>query len=94
MASSKGALCPCRWGLAGSILALETLKRAMAPINRARDIIVGQAVQAGMVSLLLGQLDWRKADAGSSRGEEEVCCPILRRLLDPNTALCVISCSG
>ena len=62
----------CRWGLAGSILALETLKRAMAPINRARDIIVGQAVQAGMVPLLLSQLDWRKADAGSSRGEEEV----------------------
>ena len=44
----------------------------MAPINRARDIIVGQAVQAGMVPLLLSQLDWRKADAGSSRGEEEV----------------------
>ena len=80
--------------MAGSILALETLRRAMAPINRARDIIVGQAVQADMVPLLLSQLDWRKADAGSNRSEEEVCCPILKMLFNPNTALCMASCSG
>lgn len=62
-----------RWGLAGSILALETLKLAMAPINRARDILVGQALQAGLVNLLLAKLDWRKASSGSNQGEEEVC---------------------
>ncbi len=61
-----------RWGLAGSILALETLKLAMAPINRARDILVGQALQAGLVPLLLAKLDWRKAGSGSHQGEEEV----------------------
>jgi hypothetical protein len=60
------------WGLAGSILALETLKLALAPLNRARNILVGQALQAGLVPLLLGKLDWRKAGSGSSRGEEEV----------------------
>ena len=67
-----------RWGLAGSILALETLKLALAPLNRARDILVGQALQAGLVPLLLGKLDWRKAGSGSNHGEEEVrgtsCC--------------------
>ena len=61
-----------RWGLAGSILALETLKLAMAPINRARDMLVGQALQAGLVPLLLAKLDWRKAGSGSNQGEEEV----------------------
>ena len=54
------ALSPYRWGLAGSILALETLKLAMAPINRARDILVGQALQAGLVPVLLAKLDWRR----------------------------------
>lgn len=32
----------CRgWGLAGSVLALESLKRALAPGNRGRDALVG-----------------------------------------------------
>ncbi len=44
----------------------------MAPINRARDILVGQALQAGLVPLLLAKLDWRKAGSGSHQGEEEV----------------------
>ena len=44
----------------------------MAPINRARDILVGQALQAGLVPLLLAKLDWRKGGSSSTQGEEEV----------------------
>ena len=73
-------LLPHRWGLAGSILALETLKLALAPINRARDILVGQALQAGLVAMLLGKLDWRKAGAGSNHREDEVLILSLWRL--------------
>ena len=91
MTSLTGALCACRWGLAGSILALETLKRAMAPINRARDVIVGQGMHAGMVPLLLSQLDWRKADAGSNRGEEEVYPPFLTFIINPTSGSCMAS---
>lgn len=40
------------------MLALETLKRALDPGNRARDVLVGQALQAGLLPLLLRKLDW------------------------------------
>lgn len=33
---------------------------------------MGQAAQAGLVALLLGKLDWRRAGAGVTQGEDEV----------------------
>lgn len=66
-------LCWTRWGLAGSILALETLKLALTMDNRARDTLVGAALAAGLVPRLLSKLDWRKG-SGASQGEEEVWC--------------------
>ena len=56
------------WGMAGSALALETLQRALSLANRARDNLVGSALGAGLVQLLLKLLDWRSdaaADADS-----------------------------
>ena len=47
------------WGMAGSALALETLQRALSLANRARDNLVGSALGAGLVQLLLNRLDWR-----------------------------------
>lgn len=47
------------WGMAGSALALETLQRALTLANRARDSLVGSALGAGLVQVLLQRLDWR-----------------------------------
>jgi hypothetical protein len=60
-----------RWGLAGSILALETLKLVLGTANRARDSLVGEALQAGLLPLLLRKLDWRAREAQSAGGSEE-----------------------
>ena len=55
------------WGLAGSVLSLETLQRALALDNRARDLLIGSALSAGLVGTLLSKLDWRgTAGAGAS----------------------------
>jgi len=43
------------------VLALEALKRLLSNINRNRDMVVGQAMQAGLVPELLALLDWREA---------------------------------
>eukprot|EP00252_Welwitschia_mirabilis_P025345 TRINITY_DN7877_c0_g2_i1.p1 TRINITY_DN7877_c0_g2~~TRINITY_DN7877_c0_g2_i1.p1 ORF type:complete len:848 (+),score=223.63 TRINITY_DN7877_c0_g2_i1:330-2546(+) len=49
----------------GSVLALETLKRVVVAGNRARDALVAQGLQVGLVNVLLGLLDWR---AGGTQG--------------------------
>lgn len=55
------------WGLAGSVLSLETLQRALALDNRARDLLVAGALSAGLVPALLARLDWReKGGTGAS----------------------------
>ncbi|KAK9809260.1 hypothetical protein WJX72_012293 [[Myrmecia] bisecta] len=61
------------WGLAGSVLALETLKRALTLQNRSRDVLVGAALSAGLVQLLLRKLDWRsgKGDEVDEQGRDE-----------------------
>ena len=70
-----------RWGLAGSLLALETLARALAPANRARDALVAAALAGGLVPLLLAKLDWRRGGGGGGGGgangaaEAQVCSP-------------------
>ena len=62
------------WGLAGSVLSLETLQRALALDNRARDLLVGAALSAGLVPALLARLDWR--DAGGAGASSSVTpCP-------------------
>ena len=54
------------WGMAGSALALETLQRALSLANRARDNLVGSALGAGLVQLLLIRLDWRSDAAADA----------------------------
>ena len=51
------------WGLAGSVLSLETLQRGLALENRARDLLVGGALSAGLIPNLLTRLDWRVASS-------------------------------
>ena len=47
------------WGGTAAVLAAETLKRGLSPSNRNRDLLVGAAVGAGLVQMLLQRLDWR-----------------------------------
>lgn len=54
------------WGMAGSALALETLQRALTLANRARDSLVGSALGAGLVQVLLQRLDWRSGSGGDA----------------------------
>lgn len=48
------------WGVAGSVLALESMKRVFTTVNRSRDVLIGQGIQNGLVDRLLGLLDWRR----------------------------------
>ena len=54
------------WGMAGSALTLETLQRALTLANRARDSLVGSALGAGLVQVLLQRLDWRSASGADA----------------------------
>ena len=60
------------WGIAGSALGLETLQRALTLANRARDSMVGSALQAGLVQLLLARLDWRSGN-GTDADNQVIC---------------------
>lgn len=60
------------WGMAGSALALETLQRALSLANRARDNLVGSALGAGLVQILLKRLDWR-SDAAADADNQVSC---------------------
>eukprot|EP00879_Flechtneria_rotunda_P008708 GHRR01009122.1.p1 GENE.GHRR01009122.1~~GHRR01009122.1.p1 ORF type:complete len:191 (+),score=72.01 GHRR01009122.1:177-749(+) len=51
------------WGHGASILVLETLKRALTPANRQRDILVAQALKVSLPQKLLQLLDWRRETA-------------------------------
>jgi hypothetical protein len=60
------------WGLPSDLLVLEILRRALGPSNRARDVLVAQALACGLVPALLNLLDWRpQATAGTSQGTAE-----------------------
>ncbi|KAK9915634.1 hypothetical protein WJX75_001835 [Coccomyxa subellipsoidea] len=74
-------LAATRWGLAGSILALETLKLALSTDNRARDSLVGAALAAGLLPRLLAKLDWRKGSGAGGFGEEEERAESMERVL-------------
>ncbi|KAK9807966.1 hypothetical protein WJX73_008492 [Symbiochloris irregularis] len=59
------------WGVAGSVLALETLQRGLQLNNRARSLLVGAALSAGLVPFLLAKLDWRTRAQQATVQEEE-----------------------
>lgn len=59
------------WGVAGNVLALESLKRGLTTANRSRDILVGQALQASLVERLLVLLDWQRRGVQSGDNAEE-----------------------
>ena len=50
------------------------MKRALAPANRWRDSLVAACVAAGLVTLLLQRLDWRRAAVRrqQEQGQQEV----------------------
>jgi hypothetical protein len=56
-----------RWGLAGSVLALETVKRAIVSENLSRDLLIGPLLSGGLLTRLLEKLDWQRTG-----GEDEV----------------------
>ncbi|GAB4814092.1 hypothetical protein N2152v2_001138 [Parachlorella kessleri] len=59
--------CTLLCGTAAGVLGLETLKRALTPANRSRDLLVGACLGAGLPQVLLARLDWRTRE----RAEQE-----------------------
>ena len=53
------------WGVAGSVLSLESMKRALITINRSRDLLVDQALRVRLIDRLLQLLDWQRKAHGS-----------------------------
>ena len=48
------------WGLAGSVLALETVKRAIVLDNLSRDLLIGPLLASQLLQKLLQKLDWQQ----------------------------------
>ena len=57
------------WGLAGSVLALESVKRAIRLDNMSRDLLIGALLAGKLLEKLLHKLDWQQGGQ-----EEEVLC--------------------
>lgn len=53
------------WGVAGSVLSLESMKRALTTVNRSRDVLVEQALRVKLIDRLLQLLDWQRKAPGS-----------------------------
>lgn len=58
------------WGLGASVLVLETLKRALSPVNRARVPLVAACLSCALVPQLLKLLDWQ-AGGGTEAGNPD-----------------------
>jgi hypothetical protein len=58
------------WGPPSDLLVLEILRRALGPNNRARDVLVAQALACGLVPALLNLLDWKASTAGGGSQSE------------------------
>lgn len=58
-----------RWGVAGSLLALETLQRCLSAVNPARDNVVAQALRFGFVAQLLTSLETQQTLQQTSTAE-------------------------
>ena len=61
-----------KWGLAGSVLALETVKRALTPASRSRDLLIAALLSGGLLPLLLKKLDWHQDAAQRQDGEVQL----------------------
>jgi hypothetical protein len=61
-----------RWGGPAGALVTETLKRALDPGNRSRDLLVGACLGARLPQALLRRLDWRRAGGGAGGAADEV----------------------
>jgi DnaJ family protein C protein 13 len=59
------------WGHGATLLVLELLKRALAPGNRQRDTLVGQALGCSLPQALLAMLDWRQSESGGGAAAEQ-----------------------
>lgn len=57
------------WGIAGTALALETLKRSLGTGVQSRDLVVGSALACRLLDRLLALLDWR-AESSSPAGPQ------------------------
>lgn len=55
-----------QWGGTAAVLAVETLKRGLSTTNRSRDLLVGSALNSGLLTLLLNRLDWRSRSGQAS----------------------------
>lgn len=61
-----------RWGPGpASIVALETLKRALALENRDRDVLVGACMGCGLVQFLLNRLDWKTRESTTTQNTSD-----------------------
>lgn len=54
------------WGMAGSVLSLESMKRALTTNNRSRDVLIEQALRVKLIDRLLQLLDWQRKSPGST----------------------------
>lgn len=73
------------WGLAGSVLALETIKRAIVMDNLSRDLLIGPLLSMQFLQKLLNKLDWQQGDH-----DDQVC-----RSLEPlDSRRVAIKCSS
>jgi len=55
----------------GCVLVLELLKRTLVHGNRSRDVVVCQALQGGLLALLLSMLDWRGSPTTLSAQQQQ-----------------------
>eukprot|EP00210_Caulerpa_lentillifera_P007523 g7188.t1 len=53
------------WGVAGSVLSLESMKRALTTVNRSRDKLVEQGLRMDLIGRLLNVLEWQRKTPGS-----------------------------
>ncbi len=63
------------WGLAGSVLALETVKRGIVVDNLSRDLLIGPLLAGGLLDKLLDKLDWQRKG-----GEDDEVSPLSHHL--------------
>ena len=62
-----------RWGLAGSVLSLETIKRALGLNISSRDLLIAGLLSGGLLPLLLKKLDWQQKEGNSNDEEVRTC---------------------
>lgn len=69
--------CLSSWPGPASVLALECLKRLLSTANRNRDLVVRQALGAGLLQQLLQFLDWRRQQSGDADQQDMAVLKVL-----------------